>query len=212
MSFLGQPKIKRSPFSGLCAHTERISKEAKLCPHTHTHTRTHTHTPETCFSQGKAPIKIKLSCSFMVLMLHFKYVNPNLGSKWTYLSIFNNLVPLGNHGILVMMALEKATRESESAAHSETAKRVCTRVRAQVSRCALREATTHCAEKASWLEPSHSQTERHLPSRHACHGYAAFLEKEKKSDWKQAENGIARGYFTVSKTIPSQNRGLYPSS
>lgn len=59
---------------------------------------------------------------------------------------------------------------------------------------------------------SHSQAERHFPFRHARRGYEAFLEKEKKSDWKQAENGMVHGYFTVSKTIASQSRGLYPSS
>lgn len=84
-------------------------------------------------------------------MLHFEYANPNLGSKWTYLPIFNNSAHLGNHGILVTMTLEKATRESERAAHPETAKQVCTRAGAQASRCAPPEATGR-AEKAAWLE------------------------------------------------------------
>lgn len=87
MSVLGQPNINKGKhrLPVVCTQ-QRQPKETETFPHT----------AAIWLVQCTSPIKIKSSCSSMVLMLHFKNINPNLGSTLIYLFIFNNSVHLVN--------------------------------------------------------------------------------------------------------------------
>lgn len=116
MSILGQTTIKKGKHLPLAVCTQQRQHGKQKYFHTHQRNLLG-------FFLCTSPIQIQLSCSCMFLRLHVRYINSKLVFKWTYLSIFNNLVYLVNRaGVRFFLLYFKRPHKSESRGTLETPK------------------------------------------------------------------------------------------